>query len=280
MRGSSRTRQHIILAMSLAGVFLWTSSAPAAEEATAAEPTQLELGHAVCPGDDTASQDYRWCFFAGNMTNFPRLKDASDRVDREVNKTLRLIAPGFDDVKSFGDQRDDVMIHTPFLGFGRILNDYFDVFLQAGYTRGVVETKATDWSLLLVPLRTNVTFERSSFFLGLGTHWHPWGRPVLMKYDGWKARVRGTKPFFATSVNWNYLTFDADVKGAFFPLGNILHIEQSDIFKVWSWSALVGVDMPLTKHTCFSYNVNYNTFFRYGDDFSGPSMSVYMKYLF
>ncbi len=231
-------------------------------------------------GGDEEGTSYDWYLFAGDMFSFPRLDNASKQIDRQINRTFRMIAPHFKDVKTFADQRDTLMIQTPFLGLVRVLNDNLDVFVQAGYTAGSVRTRAENWSLLILPLHTDVKFERSNFFIGLGSHWHPWGSAELKAYDSWGERFRGSKIFFAGSVNYNYLTFDADVRAGLGPFGKPLRIQQSDIWRLWNVSTLVGVDVPYNERTMFCFNVNYNTFLDHGADFSGFASSIYLKWFF
>lgn len=272
-----RGRSALLLGVSLILAVGWETPCRADDTGAGTSKDKLKLRGAEAIEGEAHSP---WYFFFGNMTNFPNLHDASKQIDSQITKPLKLLAPGFDAPKSFSNQRNDVMIHTPFVGLVRELNSHWDLFVQSGYTQGKVRTKDTDLSILLAPLYTNITFKRSSFFAGVGTHWHPWGTCTMTQYDSWAARLRAAKPFFATSINWNYLTFDADIKAGFVPFRKAIRITKSDTFEIWSHNAVFGVDVPLDKKTLFAFNVNYNTFFEHGADFSGPSFSTYIKRYF
>ncbi|HQM99510.1 MAG TPA: hypothetical protein PLL36_00450 [Candidatus Hydrogenedentes bacterium] len=135
----------------------------------------VEQPHDEDPPAAAAEKERDWYLSIGSSNSYPRMKDAEARIDNEVNRMFRLVAPGFEDVKTFSDQRDDLMIWTPFLSVGRKLSEHLAAFAQVGYTAGSVHTKGTNASLLLLPLHTDVTFKRSSFFAGLGVEWYPWG---------------------------------------------------------------------------------------------------------
>lgn len=222
-----------------------------------------------------------WYIYFGDIISFPYLRDSSDQIKRQITTPLQLLAPGFEPPKSFAGQRNEVMIHIPFMAVARELNSHWDVLAQMGYTQGLVRTKDTDPSILLgAPLYTNITFKRSSLFLGVGGHWHPWGTCEMTKYDSWGARLRAAKPFLGSSINWNYLTFDAEIKAGFVPFRKVIRITKRQAIDAWSHNFLVGVDVPLSKKTLFACDVNYNTFFEHGGDFSGPCFSMYFKRYF
>lgn len=218
--------------------------------------------------------------FTGNVNNHPKLDTASKEIDLRVNRSLRAIAPGFSDVRTFSDQRDDFGLWTPFIGVGMNLGDHWDVFAQMGYTRGKIRTKATDLSLLLLPLRTDVEFERSSFYAGIGAAWYPWGLARPGEYHGMRERLAAARPFVATTLNWNYLTFDGSVKARFLPFRDGITIRQDKDWKDLGLGVNVGVDIPMTKRGVLAANVQYNEFLNYSEDFSGPAFSVYWKHYF
>ena len=230
--------------------------------------------------DLDAAPSPQWYLSIGMASNHPQLRAAEKQIDSEINGLFGLIAPGFDDVRTFSDQRDTFMIWTPFVSVGRTLSTRWDLFGQVGYTAGKVRTKATDPSLLLLPLHTDVSFERSAFFAGLGVEWFPWEMPELRKYTSLTDRLTHSKPFLGTTLNWNYLTANADVKAALVPFGTLLKIEQPETWRVWNAALYVGLDVPLGSRTTLCANVAYNLFFDYGDDFNGPSGSIYWQWHF
>ncbi len=227
-----------------------------------------------------AEKQRNWYLSLGSSNSYPRMKDAEARIDNEVNGVFRLVAPGFKDVKTFSDQRDDMMIWTPFLSVGRKLSEYWAAFAQVGYTAGSVHSKGTDFSWLLLPLHTDITFKRSSFFAGLGIEWYPWGMAELRKYESLAERFKNAKPFLGTSLNWNYQTADAKVKAGLWPLGNFVRIKQHEVWTPWSSGFSAGLTTPLGPRSRYTVNITYNLYHENGDDFSGPSCSFYWQWQF
>jgi hypothetical protein len=221
-----------------------------------------------------------WYFFAGNINNHPRLERSDREVDRELNQPLRLIAPGFDDVKTFSDQANAFMIWTPFLGVGRVLGDHWDAYFQTGYVAGNIQTHQTHASLLLLPLHSDVIFKRSTFLAGVGANWYPWGLVRLAKYDSLMERLKHSKPFIGTSMCWNRLTYKARARTGFRPFGTLVEIDKSDAWEIWNNGVNVGVDIPVTRRAVFCANAQYNFFLAHGDDFDGPSFSFFWKIRF
>lgn len=219
--------------------------------------------------------DYYW--FAGMVNNHPFLKNAEDQINSQINRTFRLVAPGFSDVKTFKDQSDDMMIWTPFVGLGIKLSKRWDMFAQTGYTAGSVQTKATDMSLLILPLKTNVEFKRSSFYAGIATSFYPWGMPKLADYKSFSDKLKNVRPFLAAGVNWNYQHAETNVKAGSWVFDALLHKTQKDSWRDLSGTLFVGMEVPLGKLSSLCLNGAYNHFFKYDDDFSGPSFSIYWK---
>jgi hypothetical protein len=232
------------------------------------------------PPQEEKIEPLRRHIFTGNVNNHPQLKTAEKQLDGRVNRSLRAIAPGFDDVRTFSDQRDDFGLWTPFIGVGRNLDDHWDVFVQTGYTRGTIRTKATNMSLLLLPLRTDVQFERSSFYAGVGLAYYPWGMGRPGVYHGIKDRLAHARPFVVSTMNWNYLTFEGNVKARFLPFRDGIGVRQRLEWKDLGAGISLGLDIPMTERGVLSTNIQYNEFLNYGEDFSGPAFNVYWKHYF
>lgn len=275
--GKVRLRRGAFLGIALLLLFV-----VAAPPVVWAEAEGAKLGPPASEQQEAAEQpdELRWFFFWGSTNTHPRLKDASKLIDRQINDTLRLIAPGFDDVRTFADQRDELMIWTPFVGIGRVLSPRWDAYFQMGYSEGEIQTEATNASLLLLPFHTDVKLERSNFFAGIGTTFFPWGMAELDKYVSVKERLKHTKPFVGSVLSWNYLSFDAKIKPGFRPFGNIADIRQSEDWHIWSVGVSSGIDIPLSRRSKLSFNASYNFFLDHGADFSGPSFSIMSKRFF
>lgn len=261
----SRKSRHSSTLLTLATLALYVASAPAWCEVDSETP---------------AEEDSGWYFFNGNSNNHPRLNTASSEIDANINQTLRLILPAFDDVTTFSDQRDDFMIMTPFIGVGKVLSPKWDAFFQTGYSAGKVRTEATDFSILLIPFHTDVELERSTFFASLGLIHFPCGMAERAKGRTIGKRFRQAKPYVGGTLNWNYLTFDARIKAGPVPLTNIIRFNQTRHWRPWSVGFLAGLDIPMTRRGVLSINAQYTAFIDYGDDFSGPTFNVFWKRFF
>jgi hypothetical protein len=257
------------IAAGVALAFLCFQCAWAEDAASKAGPKQS--------ADDEVS---RWYVLVGSVNNQPRLDDAARQIDREINRTFKLLAPGFDDVKTFEDQRDDFLIWTPYVGVGRVLSKRWDVFFQAGYAEGDIRTRQTNLTRILVPLHTDIEFHRSSFFIGPGVAFYPMGVIEHETRDSIKDRLKSAKPFAAATFNYNYLGFDAEVKAGLPGLGSLMKQKQKERWEIWSTGATLGMDIPLTKRSSLSLNGQYNFFLDHGDDFSGPAFNIYWKRFF
>ncbi len=59
-----------------------------------------------------------WYLIHGSSNNHPKLDEASELIDNQINKPFKAIAPGFSDVRTFSDQRAHCQIYKAnHLGF-------------------------------------------------------------------------------------------------------------------------------------------------------------------
>lgn len=230
--------------------------------------------------DTGEEKESRWYLIHGQTNTHPRLENAAKQISRQVDLPMKLLMPGHSDVRTFEDQRDDFMIWSFLLGFGRVMSDKCDVFFQVGYSEGTVETEQSKLSLLLLPFHSDFEIERSNFFAGVGTTFFPMGIARLDKYETISDRLKETKPFLNTSLNWNYLTFEADQKFGPIPFSNLIRIKQEDEWSIWSMGVNLGADVPLSKRTVLSMNGGYTFFFDNAEDFSGPTLTFLCKRYF
>jgi len=104
--------------------------------------------------------------------------------------------------------------------------------------------------------------------------------PRLKDYSSVRARLAQARPFLAGTVNWNYLTFEAEVKVGPVPWTSIFRRTERDSWSDWSTGATAGVEIPVSRRSSLSLLGTYNHFFQYGADFSGPSFSIiWRRYL-
>jgi len=225
-------------------------------------------------------ENSNWYFFNGNTNSYPRLDSAAKQIDREINGSLRLLAPTFEDVETFEDQRDNMGIWTPVIGVGKLLSDKWDVFAQTGYSAGKVVTRATVPSLLVLPLHSDVEIQRTTFFAGVGAAWFPFGVVEMDKYDGLRERLRETKPYLVSTLHCNNMGYKAKVKAGPRPIGNFVNTVEEESWWIGSSAIGAGIDVPATRRDIVSFNVQYTFFYDHGDDFNGPSMTFNWKHFF
>ena len=235
---------------------------------------------ASAPAEEAAAESSPWYFFHGSTNSHPRLHKADREIDRELNSMFRLIAPGFDDVKTFSDQADEFMIWAPFVGVGRKIGTHWDVFFQVGGSAGSVHTESDDISLLLLPWHADVVIKRSNIFVGPGVAWFPFGFPQNKPKMTWGERFNRTRPYLMATLSWNRMTYKADVKAGLKPFGNFIQNKRQDSWHPFSSNLGAGVDVPLTKNTTLSLNGQYGFMFDYGEDFNGANFAIFFKHAF
>lgn len=221
-----------------------------------------------------------WYFFSGNSSNHPPLNKADRQIDRQLNKPFQVLAPGLDDVRSFSDEAEDFKVWTPYAGVGRLLSPHWDLFWQAGYSKGKVRTNQTEPSFLILPLHSDVTIYRSCFFTSLGLAYYPWEVPEMRKFDSVGERLKCARPYLVTTLNWNYLTCEVKIKAGLRPFDNLLHMTQKDEWNPWSTGVGAGVEIPLSQSVAISLNAQYSFYWTQEEDFSGPLLNFHWKKMF
>jgi hypothetical protein len=246
--------------------------------ATTSNSNETQKSAKATPADKTKEESCSpWYFFSGNTNNHPRLKTADALVRHQIDAPFSLISPDFNSVRTFSDQANEFMIWSPLIGIGRLLNNHFDLFLQTGYAAGVVRTRQTHPSMLLLPFHSDIRIYRSSFFIGPGLAYFPFGVAELRKYHGIKERLCAARPYVVQTMHWNNMTYKAKVKAGFRPFNDFIKQEQQDAWSPFSTGTGLGVDIPVTRRSVFSANIQYNFFFHQADDFSGPGISFLYK---
>ena len=246
----------------------------------ATDEFSLEKGSHPAPHFETCDRDAstpRWYVFVSALNAYPKL-ESEELVDRLYNKPMRLLAPGFDDVRTIGSTRDDVQLWSPNFGVGCVLSSKWCVHAQFGFAAGKVRTKADDVSVLLLPLHTDFEIQRGAYYVGLGAEYYPLGVVVLESRRGLRARVRGAKPFVGVRAMCSYATYKAKAKVGFKPFDNLIDYEQSGAWWVPNTTVIAGVDAPLTERQTVSLEANYAFFHEQGRNFNGPSLSATWKW--
>ena len=219
----------------------------------------------------------KWFVFFGLVNAYPKL-ESEKLVDKYFNPAMRLLAPGFDDVRTISDLRDDHLIWPPTIGVGRTLTKRWAILMQGGYSAGKVRTKAVDASWLLFPLATDFEIYRSALYVGIGLDYFPFGMPIQKDYAGWGERLRAARPALGVRVTLTHASFKAKIKVGFRPLGNLVNLELRDSWTLPSINTNVGLDIPLSKRNTISLNAGVNFFFDEKEDFEGTAFTITWKH--
>ena len=254
-----------------------TRAADCAASGGEAESEASDVGDG---GGEDSSEDVRRWFVIFTLANAYPALESERLIGRFFNTPMRLLAPGFEDVTTFGDLRDLSLLVMPNLGMGYVVSKRVAVFLELGYGAGPVRTKANDASIFLFPLHTDFEMKRAAFVVVPGVDFFPFGMVEQREYHGLKDRLRGAKPMLGLRVPWTYASYEAYVKVGFKPFGNLVSVKKSDAWRIWSVNANVGVDVPVSKHHQLNFNAGHSFFAERDYDFGGPTWSVSWKYLF
>lgn len=242
-------------------------------------PAETPVAASEQAEEDVPAEPLRWHVLAAAVNTYPRLE--SERlVDRFFNRPMRLLAPGFSDVRTFNDVSDDGLMWPPHLGVGRVMGDRWDVFFEAGYSAGKVRTKATDPSLLLLPLHTDFEILRQALYAGVGADYYPWRTVTLGEYHGVAERLRAARPFLGSRLTWTWARYSAKAKVGFEPFGTLVQVRLADEWVIPSVNVCIGADIPLTPKSLATVNAGYNFFKERGYDFEGPAFTLGWKYFF
>lgn len=256
-----RTSRIIYLAVFLTVVF-----APAARCATDPEAVRAE-------GSESARNDRPWFVFLQLVNPYPHMK-SEEPIHSLYNPAMRLLAPGFNDVRTVGDLRDEHKLWVPQFGAGKVLSDHWVVYFQGGWTKGKIRTKATDRSIFLLPMRTDFLIERGATSTTFGANYYPFGVVELRHYESLRDRLHAVKPMVGTDMTWTYATFRAQIKLGFSPFRDVLNLELSDAWYVPSIGAHAGLEIPMNEKNSIVFGGGYSFFLKQEEDFQGASFTI------
>lgn len=217
----------------------------------------------------------RWFIHVGFINAYPKLK--SEELIEYFDIAMHILAPGYEDVTTVGDWRDDNLLWQPQIGFGYKINDKWSFAAQTGLAWGTVRTTATDTSIILLPLHTDFAIKRGAIFFGAGFDYFPFKMMEHRGYDGFWDRIKGARPFVGGSVTLTRAWYEANIKVGVPVLPN-LAIELEDKWFTTSLNLHLGVDVPITRYGGVSINYGQNFFLEEGDDFAGTALSVEWKH--
>jgi len=216
-----------------------------------------------CPGPS------RWFYFLAAANVHPGLA-SEELIEDYFNEPAHWFAPGFDDVRTVGDLRDEFLLWTPYIGIGRVMGKHWSLFLQGGYSAGTVRTKAKDRSRILLPLYTDFSLRRGALYGGGGLNFYPFGLTDRAGETG----LKGAKPFIGTRLMWTEATYDVKLKIGLWPVKDLIRVNVSDRWLLPSVSTNVGLNVPLTERSELELNIGHSFFFDQESDFEGAVFTV------
>ncbi len=240
-----------------------------------AQPASLSL----C-GSEHGSRPLKWYLSIGASNAHPKLSGIQSQIERGIDTTFRQIAPGFDDVRTFSDMRNNFRIWLPSIRLGRILSPRWSLFVHAGYIEHSIRNENEDMSIAIRPLHTDVKLHVSHFSAGGGAAYYPWGMPELRQYDSLLDRLKHARPFIETSIKWVRVKSYAEVKFGLKPWDNAYKVRREFSWSPWAVKLAGGVQVPLTGRTSLSLDMNYQWFSSQGNDLDGPAIGLAWQWHF
>ncbi|MCX5768831.1 MAG: hypothetical protein NTZ09_00950 [Candidatus Hydrogenedentes bacterium] len=220
-----------------------------------------------------------WFVLPAMINVHPKL-ESEKLIEELFNPAMRLLAPGFRDVRTIASLRDEYILWTPDLAIGRVMSRHWAAYIHLGYSAGKVRTKSQDTSMFLMPLHTDFEIYRSAAYIGLCADIFPWGMPERRQYHGLWDRLRHTKPLIGLRVTETYASYKAKAKCGFTDFTRFLNLELSDRWWVTTFNANLGADIPLNKQNALALNAGYNVACTQGFDFDGAAFTVGWKHYF
>lgn len=249
-------------------------------EAQTGQGDKLALkGADVVYEDPSPDKTSKWFILPAMINVYPKLK-SEDPIYQFFDPAMRMFAPGFDNVRTVGTLRDEGILWTPDFSIGRVLSRHWAAYVHLGYNGGKVRTKEDDTSIFLVPLHTDFEIFRSAAYIGLCADWFPWGMPDHQKeFHGFWDHIAQAKPSVGLRLTENFAGFKAKAK-AEFPLYRFVTVELKDEWRVTSFNANIGVDIPIDNDDALVLNAGYNFAFSRSFDFDAAAYTIGWKRYF
>ncbi len=221
-----------------------------------------------------------WFFILGMVNAYPKL-EREKLIKTYLEPALCTIAPGFDEVKTFTDMRDNGLLWPPQIAAGKLLNEHLALSVHAGFSEGVVHTQSRDASLLLgLPLHTDIRIYRKALYIGLDLDYYPLGAVALKHYESFLERLRAAKPALGTRLTWTHAGFSARVQLGMGPIKDLVSIRLKEDWLLPSLNVNAGVDIPWSKNSVLVFNGGYNFFSDQRQDFNGAAFTIGWRYFF
>jgi hypothetical protein len=224
-------------------------------------------------------KELSWFILPAMINVYPKM-GSEEFISGLYDPAMRLIAPGFRNVRTIGSLRDEYLLWTPDFSIGKVLSPHIAAYIHFGYSAGKVRSERTNTSIFLLPLYTDFEIYRSAAYVGLCADIFPWGMPEQKKYDDLWECLGAARPSLGLRFTETYAGYKAKIKNGFFKSAHFLDIHLSDSWWVPTSNINVGVDIPLNNRSALTMNVGYNIAFSRGVDFSGMEFTVGWKHFF
>lgn len=221
----------------------------------------------------------KWFLLPALINVYPKL-ESENLIRKYYNPAMRALAPGFGDVRTISDLRDDHLLWTPDFAVGRVISPRWALYLHFGYSGGKVRTKANNMSIFLLPLHTDFEIFRSAAYFGLCADAFPWGMPEHREYHGLGDRLRNTRPSIGLRLTESYAGYKAKAKAGLKPFPNFLNLEVKDHWWVTAFNINIGADIPINERNLLVLNAGYNFSFSRAYDFDAVAVTVGWKRYF
>ena len=244
----------------------------------AAEPEKASDEQAA-----TNSFERRWFIIYGLANLQPELDETEGKINRLINHGLGGITPCWNKPETFADWRDDFKLWDIHLGGGLELTEKLSWYSTVGCVKGTTKTTTNRFPLLL-PLETDVKFERLVWFVSSGIDYYPWGKPYLKAPEdgenGLMRRLRGSKPYFEGALGYVHIETegDIDLKVLFGP--KLYRYRDTAVYDLTYLSPRLGVEIPITQKTNLALQAGYLFFTSHKNEYDNGSYYLLFKRYF
>ncbi len=221
----------------------------------------------------------RWFTLPALINVYPKL-ESETLIRKYFNPAMRLLAPGFEDVRTISSLCDEHLLWVPDAAFGYVVSPRWALYLHFGYSGGKVRTKADNTSLLLLPLHTDFEIYRSSSYIGLCADLFPWGMPERRPYASLRERLSNIRPSIGFRLTENYAGYKVKAKAGLTNFTKFLNLDLKEYWWVTTYNMNIGVDIPVNECNALVLNAGYNISFSRGYDFDGMAFTVGWKHYF
>ena len=238
-----------------------------------------KVNHASSGSIDRKQHSRKWFWVLGLTNTYPHL-ESEKLVRRYWDPIVNALGPGYGHARTVGDLRDRHMIWTPNIGIGRVLSDYWVLYVQAGYTAGVIRTRRNPAGLLLFPVHSDFEIQRGALYSVACLNYYPWKIPRMMAYNSWKKRLKASRPSVGLHMALTRATYHAKAKLGMEPLGALLRIKVHDSWILPSANLNLSWDIPLDERNILYLNGGYTFFTDVKEDFEGGAVTINWKHYF